>query len=82
MSTITPAYPPKKSMSSMTAVTQSNVLKGAAGTLDKAMPVPNIPALDNLNLELCTLAQAVTVGGMDLNAAISRFKSAAAAFAP
>jgi multiple sugar transport system substrate-binding protein len=82
MSRITPAYPAKKSMSGMTAITRSNVLKGAAGSIDKALPVPFIPAMGDLNLELCTLAQAVTVGGADLNAALTRFKSAAVAFAP
>jgi multiple sugar transport system substrate-binding protein len=82
MSVITPAYPAKKSMSNMTAITQSNVLKGAAGSIDKAMPVPFIPTQGELNLELCTLAQAVTVGGTDLNAAITRFKNAVAALAP
>jgi multiple sugar transport system substrate-binding protein len=78
MSRITPAYPAKKSMSGMTAITSSNVLKGAAGSIDKAMPVPFVPALSDLNLELCTLAQAVTVGGENLDAAIARFKAAAA----
>ncbi|MDR1862584.1 MAG: extracellular solute-binding protein [Treponema sp.] len=82
MSNITPAYPAKKSMSAMTAITQSNVLKGAAGSINNARAVPFIPAIGDLNLELCTLAQAVTVGGTDLNAAILRFKNAAAAFAP
>jgi multiple sugar transport system substrate-binding protein len=82
MSRITPAYPAKKSMSGMTAITQNNVLKGAAGSINKSLPVPFIPALGDLNLELCTLAQAVTVGGTDLNTALSRFKNAAAAFAP
>jgi multiple sugar transport system substrate-binding protein len=69
-------------MSGMAAITQSNVLKGAAGSISKALPVPFIPALGDLNLELCTLAQAVTVGNADLNAAFARFKNAAAAFAP
>jgi multiple sugar transport system substrate-binding protein len=82
ISRITPAYPAKKSMSGMTAITQNNVLKGAAGSISRAMPVPFIPAQGDLNLELCTLAQAVTVGGVDLNAAVLRFKNAVAAFAP
>ena len=82
MATITPAYPARKSMSSMATITQNKVLKGAAGSLDKAMAVPNIQGLNNLNLELCTLAQAVTVGGVDVNAAIAKFKNAAAAIAP
>ncbi|MDR2480476.1 MAG: extracellular solute-binding protein [Treponema sp.] len=77
MANITPAYPAKKSMSGMAAIASSNVLKGAAGSVEKAMPVPFIPAMDNLNLELCTLAQAVTVGGVEMNTAIGRFKSAA-----
>jgi multiple sugar transport system substrate-binding protein len=82
LSAITPAYPAKKSMSGMAAIIQSNVLKGAAGSIGKALPVPFISAQGDLNLELCTLAQAVTVGGADLNAALGRFKNAAAAFAP
>jgi multiple sugar transport system substrate-binding protein len=82
MSKITPAYPAKKSMSGMTAITQNNVLKGAAGSINNALPVPFIPAMGDLNLELCTLAQAVTVGNTDLNIALSRFKNAAMSFAP
>ncbi|GHV24954.1 hypothetical protein AGMMS4952_01570 [Spirochaetia bacterium] len=79
MATITPAYPALKSMSGMTAITNSNVLKGAAGSINKAQPVPFVPAMNDLNLELCTLAQAVTVGGVPVNTAIARFKTAAAA---
>jgi multiple sugar transport system substrate-binding protein len=77
MTKITPAYPAKRSMSGMAAIASSNVLKGAAGSIEKAMSVPFIPALGDLNLELCTLAQAVTVGNTDLNTAIGRFKTAA-----
>jgi multiple sugar transport system substrate-binding protein len=77
MANLTPAYPAKKSMSGMAAITSSNVLKGAAGSIEKAMPVPFVPAMNDLNLELCTLAQAVTVGGVEPNAAITRFKSTA-----
>ena len=35
-----------------------------------------IPALSDLNLELCTLAQAVTVSGTDVDTAIADFESA------
>jgi len=79
LSGITPAYPAKRAMSSMAAVTQSTVLKGAAGSVDKVLPIPNIPALGDIFLEVCTLAQAVTVGGMDVNTAIARFRSAVTA---
>ncbi|GHV52513.1 hypothetical protein AGMMS49579_09910 [Spirochaetia bacterium] len=78
MAAMTPAYPAIKSMSGMTAITASNVLKGASDSINKAMPVPFVPAMNDLNLELCTLAQAVTVGGTEVNAAIAKFKAAAA----
>lgn len=74
---ITPAYPARQSMKDIEAVVNSSVLKGAANSLDKARPTPFIPAMNDLNLELTTLAQAITVGGKDIDTAIEEFKTAA-----
>ena len=74
---ITPAYPARQSMKDIEAVVNSSVLKGAANSLDKARPTPFIPAMNDLNLELTTLAQAITVGGKDIDTALEEFKTAA-----
>lgn len=74
MTNITPAYPAKKSMESMTL---NPVLQGAAGAIENLTTTPFIPTLGDLNLELCTLAQAVTVGGTDVDKAIEDFRTAA-----
>lgn len=75
----TPAYPARKSMSGMEAITNSPVLKGAASSVEKTVPSAFIPALGDLNLELCTLAQAITVGGQAFDEAFPAFKKAAEA---
>lgn len=72
---MTPAYPAKNAMSGMEAIANSNVLKGAANSLNNLIVVPAIPRLGDVNLELCTLAQAVTVGGENVDAAIANFIS-------
>lgn len=79
MTSITPAYPATKSMDGMAAIASSNVLAGAASSLSKTLAVPFVPALNDLNLELCTLAQAVTVSGKDVDTAIAEFTAAASA---
>lgn len=72
---ITPAYPATESMSGMEAIMNSNVLKGAAGAISNVKVVPAIPRLNDLNLELCTLAQAVTVSDTPVDEAIEAFRT-------
>lgn len=71
---ITPAYPAKTSMEGG----ESNpVLSGAAGSAEKVKAQTFVPTISDLNLELCTLAQAVTVSDKDVDTAIEEFKKAA-----
>ncbi|WP_332445902.1 ABC transporter substrate-binding protein [Sphaerochaeta sp.] len=74
---LTPAYPAKKSMASMESVVNNGILKGASPAAGRVQVQPFIPRISDLNLELCALAQAVTVGKQDLNSAIEKFKSTA-----
>lgn len=75
MSNETLAYPAKKSMEH--AVDGSLILKGAAGSEANTKTQVFIPQNSDLNLELCALAQAVTVGKTDVDKAIADFKKAA-----
>ncbi len=74
--TVTPAYPSRQSMEDLDVVKNSTILAGAAGSVGNVKAVTFIPALSDLNLELCTLAQAVTVSGTDVDTAIADFESA------
>ena len=74
--TVTPAYPSRQSMEDLDVVKNSSILAGAAGSVGNVKAVTFIPALSDLNLELCTLAQAVTVSGTDVDTAIADFESA------
>ncbi len=76
LTSITPAYPATYSMSGMEAIVNSNILKGASKSLEKLAVMPNIPRLNDLNLELCTLAQAVTVSDTPVDEAIENFRTA------
>jgi multiple sugar transport system substrate-binding protein len=69
----TPAYPAKASMANMAGVQNNPILKGAANSAKNVKAQPFIPMLTDLDLELCSLAQAVTVGGQDVNSAIANF---------
>lgn len=80
LANITPAYPSRISMKDIEAVVESSVLKGAAASVEKAVPSAFIPELAQLNIELTTLAQSVTVGGMSVDDAIANFKSAVSGF--
>ncbi len=71
---ITPAYPIIEDMKDMEL---NPVLEGARDATQSALNSPSIPMLNDLNLELCTLAQNVTVGGADVDTAIKDFRSAA-----
>lgn len=79
LSNTTPAYPSRISMAGMTSITENPVLKGASAAAEKTIASAFIPALNDLNLELCTLAQAVTVGGESFDEAYATFHKAAEA---
>lgn len=76
MTNITPAYPAKKSMENMAL---NPVLEGAAGSAANVKAQTFVPTISDLNLELCTLAQGVTVSKKDVDSAIADFKKAAEA---
>lgn len=71
---ITPGYPAKVSMED---VTMNPVLEGATGSAEHVVAQTFVPAISDLNLELCTLAQAVTVSDKDVDTAIEEFRKAA-----
>lgn len=73
MNNITPAYPVKNDM----ADCMPELLAPSADATTQALPVPLVPALNDFNLELCTLAQAVTVSDEDVGTAISEFETSA-----
>ena len=75
MSNETLAYPAKKSMEN--AIDSSLILKGASGSEANTKAQVFIPQNSDLNLELCALAQAVTVGNEDVDEAIENFKKSA-----
>ena len=77
MSNATLAYPAKKAMEH--AVDGSVILKGAAGSETNTKTQKFVPQNSDLNLELCALAQAVTVGDADVTEAIEEFKKSAEA---
>ncbi len=77
MTNITPAYPVIEDMKDMEL---NPVLEGATGATDNVINTPSIPMLNDLNLELCTLAQNVTVSDTDVDTAIEQFNSAAQAY--
>lgn len=74
---LTPAYPAKKSMAAMESVMNNGILKGASPAVGRVKVQPFIPRISDLNLELCALAQAVSVGDEDVNEAIKKFKETA-----
>ncbi len=76
---ITPAYPAKNSMSDMEAVANSGVLKGASGSITNVKKVPFVSAMSDVSLDLCTLAQAVTVSRTPVDQAIEAFVRSASA---
>lgn len=74
---LTPAYPAKKSMATMESVVNNGILKGASAAAGRVQVQSFIPRISDLNLELCSLAQAVTVGKQDVAASIEKFKNTA-----
>lgn len=77
MSKVNLAYPAYTSMKDMQAIKDSPVLKGALSNLDCVQPTAFVPALNDLNLELCTFAQGLTVGKKTFDSVYPGFKSAA-----
>lgn len=75
LANVTPAYPAKKSMENSSNT--NPVLDGAAGSAENVKAQTFVPTISDLNLELCTLAQAVTVSKKDVDTAIADFKKAA-----
>ncbi|MBQ3104503.1 MAG: extracellular solute-binding protein [Lachnospiraceae bacterium] len=51
------------------------VLAGATGSQSNLKAVPMIETLNDLNLELCTLAQNITLNGMSVDDGIAAFKN-------
>lgn len=79
MTTVTPAYPARKAMANMPALLSNKILSGASAGAANVQDQTFIAQLNDLNLELCTLAQAVTVGGENVDSAIENFKRSAKA---
>ena len=77
LANVTPAYPATYSMEGMPGVADNPILKGAANSVSKVKHQVTVPALNDLNLELTTLAQAVTVSDKSIDQAIAEFKKAA-----
>ena len=73
MTNITPAFPVKKSMADMPGVVESPILQGAADSLKTAKATPQVAGMDDLNLELCTLVQAVTVSNTPIDKAVNDY---------
>lgn len=78
LANLTPAYPARKAMANMEAVANNGVLKGAAASASNVKAQVFIPTLSDLNLELCTLAQSVTVSNTPVSDAIAAFKKSVA----
>ncbi|MFT4105330.1 MAG: extracellular solute-binding protein [Lacrimispora sp.] len=74
---VAPGYPSMMALSEIPGITESPVLAGAVKSLDTARSATNVPAINDFNLELAALAQAVTVNDKDVDQAISDFKTAA-----
>ena len=68
-----PAFPSVRTMDGMV----SPMLAGAAHSIEMTTPITFVPTLTDLFLELCAMAQMVTVGGMDVDAAKEAFRNAA-----
>lgn len=74
---IAPGYPSMSTLSEISAITESPVLSGAISSINTAKGIANVPTINDFNIELTALAQAVTVDDKDVDAAISDFKKSA-----
>lgn len=70
---ITPGFPGRKSMADVI----HPILEGSKDATSIAVPSKLFPTVNDFNLELCSLAQKVTVGKEDVKKAIEEFKPAA-----
>ena len=77
MSNETLAFPIKEEMAD--AIEGSAILQGAKDAVTVAKGYTLIPQTSDLYLELCTLAQNITIGGQDVDSAIQNFKTNAEA---
>lgn len=82
LTNIAPAYPAKKAMANMAGVNDSPFLKGASDTINRLSPTLMFPTISDFDLELCALAQAVTMGKQDVPTAINNFATAAKPMLP
>lgn len=73
LTNLTPAYPARKSMADIEGVIHNPVLQGAAGSVQNVTTPTPIAQLNDVNLQLCTLAQAITVGNENVDSAIADF---------
>lgn len=67
---LTPAYPAKKTMEN---VEVNPVLATSLDAINSAKAITFIPQLTDVYLEVCSLAQAVTVGDSDVDSAVADF---------
>ena len=74
MTNIAPAYPAKKAMEHMEGVNNSAFLAGARDTVNHLSPSLMFPTVADFNLELCALAQAVTMGDEEVQTAAADFE--------
>ena len=82
LANIAPAYAAKGAMENMDAIVNNEFLKGGQGAIETAVPVYQFPTLNDFNLELCALGQAVTVGKEDVATAIEGFKGSVQSILP
>ncbi len=74
---VAPGYPSMSALSEIPAITESPVLSGALSSINTAKGIANVPAINDFNIELTALAQAVTVDDKDIDTAINDFKTSA-----
>ena len=75
MLNITPAFPARESMAEVI----HPVLEGSKDAVSISVPSKLFPTVNDFNLELCSLAQSITVGKTDVKTAIENFRPAAEA---
>lgn len=75
MLNITPGFPGKESMADII----NPVLEGSKDAVSVSIPSRLFPTVNDFNLELCSLAQTITVGDGDVKESIEKFKPAAEA---
>lgn len=75
MANIAPAYPAKKAMENMDKVNSNEFLLGAKDSVQNIAPSLMFPMVSEFNLELCAMAQAVTMGDQDVAEAAKTFEN-------